>query len=74
MINIQPHSGKGHRFKIQNSNGNTLLTSIAFPDKLKMDETLGNLSALTLTRNHFERRTNTEGKFLFSVRDNKGHT
>lgn len=74
MITVQPHSEKGNQFKVQTQSGDTLLTSIAFPDKLKMDETLKNLATLTLTRNHFERQTNTEGKFLFSVKDNTGRT
>lgn len=74
MIKIQTHTKTGHQFKVQTKSGDTLLTSITFTDETKMDETIKNLVALPLTRNNFERQTSTEGKFLFSLKDNYGNT
>ncbi|HEA22799.1 hypothetical protein LCGC14_1021440 [marine sediment metagenome] len=64
----------GHQFEVQTQNGDTLLTSIAYMDKDKMDETIQNLLAVNANKNHFERRTNTEGKFIFSLKDDSGST
>ncbi|SDE78113.1 hypothetical protein SAMN05421636_107229 [Pricia antarctica] len=74
MINIHTDSDNTHRFSVKTENGNTLLTSVAFPDKTEMDETIKSLGAATMNRNHFERNTNTEGKFLFSLKDDTGGT
>jgi len=74
VIKIQTHTDNGPQFKVQTKGGGTLLTSITFSDKSKMDETIKNLMAVRLTRNHFERQTNTEGKFIFSLKDDAGST
>ncbi len=68
------HTDTSCYFSLKTESGNTLLTSVSFPDKTEMDETIKSLGAATLNRNHFERNTNTGGKFLFSLKDDKGGT
>ena len=72
MIKILEHSKNAFQFKVQTQSGDTLLTSITFPDKNKMNEIIRNLKSGHLTQNHFERQTNTEGKFLFCLKDDNG--
>jgi len=74
VIQIHTHTDTSCHFILKTESGNALLTSIAFPDRTKMDETIKNLGASPLTRNHFERKTNTNGKFLFRLKDDDGHT
>jgi len=74
VIQIHTHTDTSCHFSLKTESGNTLLTSVSFPDKTGMEETIKSLGATTLTRNHFERNTNTEGKFLFSLRDDDGRT
>lgn len=73
MIKIQRQTGNGHQFKVQAKSGDTLLTSITFPNKSEMEKAIKGLLVQQITQNDFERQTNTKGKFLFSLRDNKGN-
>ncbi len=74
MIKIHTDTDNSIRFSLKTENGSTLLKSIPFSDKFEMDKVLGKLDTAPLTRNHFERKTNTDGKFLFSLNDDEGHT
>ena len=71
MIKIT-QTDNGHQFKVQTQNGDTLLTSIAYKDKEEMDRTIKNLMAVNANKNHFERKTTTEGKFIFSLKGDSG--
>ncbi len=74
MIQIHTHTGTTCHFCVKTEDGNTLLTSISFSDKTELEATIKSLEAPPLTRNNFEGKTNTEGKFLFNVRNEVGHT
>ncbi len=74
MIEIHTDTDNTYRFNLKAENGNTLLTSVPLSDKFEMDKMLRKLDTMLLTRNHFERKTNTDGKFLFSLRDDDGRT
>lgn len=74
MIQIHKHNDTSWHFSLKTESGNTLLTSISFPDKIKMDQSIKSLGTATLIRNHFERETNTEGKFLFRLKDGDDRT
>lgn len=71
---IQTHSDTdgNFRFSLKTENGNILLNSIPFSVKFEMDKALRKLKTMPLTRNQFERKTNTEGQFLFRLKDNDG--
>lgn len=74
MIEIHTDTAGNHRFSLKSESGNTLLTSIAFSDKTEMKNVIRKLGATSVTRNNFERKTNTEGKFLFSLNGDDGRT
>ena len=74
MVDILTYSENNHQFKVKAKSGDTLLTSIQFSNKSKLEKIIEKLSSLSMTRDHFERQTNTEGKFLFSLHDEDGNT
>lgn len=74
MINTHTDTDNTYRFSLETKSGNILLKSVAFSDKFEMDKIIRKLDSILLTRNHFERKTNTEGKFLFSLKDDVGRT
>jgi len=74
VIKIYTDTDSSFRFSLETESGNTLLNSIAFSDKFETDKVIRKLDTMLLTRNHFERKTNTNGKFLFSLKDDDGHT
>lgn len=74
MIKIHTDTDSTFSFSLRTESGNILLKSVAFTDQHEMDKTLRKLDTLRLTRYQFERKTNTEGKFLFSLKDGDGKT
>ncbi len=74
MIRIHIDPDTTFRFSLETKSGNILLNSIPFSDKFEMDKVIRKLDTTPLGRNHFERKTNTDGKFLFSLKDDEGHT
>jgi uncharacterized protein YegP (UPF0339 family) len=72
VIKIHNDTDDSFRFDLRTENGDTLLKSVNFSDKLEMDKTLRKLETMPLTRNRFERKTNTDGKFLFVLKDDDG--
>ena len=74
MIKIHSDADNAGYFRLMTEDGKTVLTSIAFSDKTEMEATIKSLGTHALTRNSFERKTNTEGKFLFSVKNDVGRT
>jgi uncharacterized protein YegP (UPF0339 family) len=74
VIKIHTDTDNTYRFSLKTETGSTVLNSVAFSDKFEMDKVLRKLDTMLLTRNHFERKTNTEGKFLFSLKDDDGRT
>ncbi len=74
MIKIHTDTDNTYRFSLKTESGNTLLNSVTFYDKFEMDKVIRKLDTAPLGRNHFEWKTNTDGKFLFSLKDDVGRT
>lgn len=72
MIQINQEPDHTYTFNIQSESGHTLLQSVPFADKQKMEWTIGILKELILRHSSFERKTNYNGKFLFLLKDNDG--
>ncbi|MGB7392774.1 MAG: YegP family protein [Pricia sp.] len=74
MIKIHIDNNNNFNFSLQADNGFRLLNSITFSDKMELDRTLRKLDTMDLTRNHFERKTNTDGRFHFLLKNDDGQT
>lgn len=73
MIEIYNDKDLNYRFCLKAKSGHILLNSIGFTDRIQMNEAMNKLSAIAITRNHFERKTNHAGQFLFNLKDNNGN-
>ncbi|WP_339628772.1 YegP family protein [uncultured Maribacter sp.] len=75
MIKINKKKDGKFEFKLKSTNGKTLLKSISFSSKEELDKTLKDFKDLKDTRTiFFERKTNTEGKFLVELKNQNGQT
>lgn len=74
MIEIHTDSDNIISFSLKSEGGNTLLNSVPFTEKFELDKVVRKLDTMRLTRNHFERKTNNDGKFLFRLKDDGGRT
>lgn len=75
MIKINKKKDGKFEFKLKSTNGKTLLKSISFSSKEELDKTLKDFKDLKDTRTiFFERKTNTEGKFLLELKNQNGLT
>lgn len=72
MIEIHTDIDNGYRFSLKTESGHCILNSEKFLNISQIDKVVLKLSSTPLTRDHFERKTNTEGKFLFSLKDDAG--
>lgn len=72
MIKIHPNNEHSYHFSLQTENGDILLISVDFADKMELDKMLRQLETKPLTSSDFERKTTTEGKFLFILKDSDG--
>jgi uncharacterized protein YegP (UPF0339 family) len=72
MIEIHKKKEKTFNFLIKTETGNTLLNSIVYDNKTKAEEAVANLKKLKTPQIHFERKTNHNGKFLFSLKNRNG--
>lgn len=72
MIEIVKGGNNAYRFKINTSDGHTLLNSIDFSSEEEIHKTIKNLNPLLDKQNIFQRRTDHSGKFLFMLRDAGG--
>ncbi|WP_171037031.1 YegP family protein [Maribacter algarum] len=52
--------------------GNTLLSSVNYADKAKVEEVVQDLKNSKVRKISFERKTNHSGNFLFSLKYRKG--
>ncbi len=73
MIHIQKEKDDSFRFRLMTESGHTLLTSIPFTNRKDIEKTMGNLPLFEESLNVFERKTNHEGQFLFSLKDASGN-
>ena len=72
MIEIKKYKGNGYAFTLKAEDGGSLLNSITFASEDEVKSTVARLQETKGTQNIFERRTNHEGKFLFSMKDANG--
>ncbi len=73
MIEVHNDKDSNYRFSLKAKSGHTLLNSIDFTDKIQMNEAIKALGVTAITRNHFERKTNHAGQFLFNLKDDNGN-
>jgi len=75
MIELKKTKDNDYRFLVKSDTGKTLLKSVAFNSQEDLNETLNNFKAQNdMNRKLFERKTNTEGKFLIELKNQKGQT
>ncbi|SKB45313.1 YegP family protein [Maribacter arcticus] len=75
MIKIDKKKDGKFAFKLKSTNGKTLFKSVSFSSKEDLDKTLNDFKDLKDTRTKFfERKTNTEGKFLVELKNQNGMT
>tara|TARA_R110002051_G_scaffold13808_4_gene45591 strand:+ start:21240 stop:21554 length:315 start_codon:yes stop_codon:yes gene_type:complete len=73
MIKIDKKKDGLFQFKLKSKNGRTLLKSVSFSSKDDLDKTLNEIKELKSTKAKlFERRTNTDGKFLVELKNSVG--
>ncbi|MFS4491582.1 YegP family protein [Maribacter sp. 2308TA10-17] len=72
MIEIHKKKEKTYEFILKTENGNTLLNSVGFANKSKAEEAVKNLKNLKTPLISFERKTNHNGEFLFSIKSKFG--
>jgi len=73
MIKINKKEGGSFQFMLKSNNGKTLLESISFTSENELDKTLKDIKALKDSNGKFfERRTNTDGKFLVELKNSFG--
>ncbi|WP_425237307.1 DUF1508 domain-containing protein [Ulvibacterium sp.] len=72
MVAIEKNNGDGYRFILKSESGQTLLSSIPFPNESEVQKSLQTLKNLKKIPIGFERKTDNEGKFLFNIKDDTG--
>ena len=72
MIELTKENGNGYRFRITSESGHLLLNSRLFSDEEKAHNMAKKLPQITAAQNVFERKTNHEGKFLFTLKNTDG--
>lgn len=72
MIEIKKLEGNGYTFSLKAEDGGNLLNSVSFSSKDEITRTVKELRILQDKQHIFERKTNHDGKFLFSLKDSKG--
>ena len=72
MIEIKRHKGNGYIFSLKAEDGGNLLRSVSFTNKDDIKKTVAELQTIKDAQNVFERKTNHEGKFLFSLKNSNG--
>lgn len=75
MIKIDKKKNGVYQFKVKSATGRTLLKSVPFSNKDELDKTLNDFKAQKEAKlKFFERKTNTEGKFLIILKNHNGQT
>ena len=72
MYEIRKEKENTYRFLLKTVQGRTLLNSIDYGSEKEARESLRSLIPATERSVRVERKTNYNGKFLFSLRDKKG--
>ncbi|QWX85442.1 YegP family protein [Cellulophaga sp. HaHaR_3_176] len=72
MIKFQIKQGHTYSFKLKSDKGYTLLKSVNFESKEELNQIANNLNNILQERARFERKTNHNGDFTFSLKDENG--
>ena len=72
MIEIKKYEEQGYDFSLKAEDGGNLLNSVTFTNEAEIKKIIEDLKNCIDAQNVFERRTNHEGKFLFSLKDSNG--
>jgi len=72
MIEINKIKENGYTFSLKAEDGGNLLNSVSFKNKDDIKKTVTELQTIQDAQNIFERKTNHEGKFLFSLKNANG--
>jgi len=70
MIKIQKINFHNYHFELMSESGTTLLKSISYDTSKRVKEASNDI--LNLGNNKIERKTNYNGKFLFSLKNDTG--
>ncbi|WP_405246750.1 MULTISPECIES: DUF1508 domain-containing protein [unclassified Cellulophaga] len=73
MIKYFTDKSGNHTFKLESTNGNTLLESTSYDNKTDLEQVAANLTILVTKPLLFERKTNYKGEFLFMLKDDQGN-
>ncbi|PXX24997.1 YegP family protein [Arenibacter sp. ARW7G5Y1] len=72
MLKIIKESDTKYTFSLQSESGQALLTSIPFNNREEINKTIANLKVLIGQSSVFERKTDYNGKFLFTLKNSEG--
>ncbi len=72
MIEVKQHQDNDYVFELKSESGHTLLKSTPFSSKKEAKTVAGNLNELVHKPAIFERKTNHNGQFLFSLKNDNG--
>lgn len=71
LLDINKENDNTYHFSLRAKNGGVILNSVAFKSKEEIQKTFSEFTSLSDTAN-FERKTNHNGKFLFSLKTKAG--
>ena len=72
MLKIKKESDTTFTFSLQSESGQALLNSIPFSNREEINKTITNLKVLIGQSWVFERKTDYNGKFLFTLKNSEG--
>lgn len=72
MIEIRKDASDDYSFVLKAESGQALLNSVTYPSKTQAREVVSSLQTIQKSRKTIERKTNNNGKFLFSLKNSDG--
>lgn len=72
MIEIRKDASEDYSFVLKAESGHALLNSVVYSNKAIAEEAVSSLQTIKRSLNTIERKTNHNGKFLFSLKNNNG--
>jgi uncharacterized protein YegP (UPF0339 family) len=72
MIEIRKDATEYYSFVLKAESGHALLNSVVYSNKVTAEEAVSSLQTIERSLNTIERKTNHNGKFLFSLKNNNG--
>ncbi|MEE9364994.1 MAG: YegP family protein [Cellulophaga sp.] len=69
MVEIIKKKDTTYNFLLKSKDGFVLLNSINYSEKITVEKVIASLAFLITHQNAFERKTNSQGKFYFNLKD-----